>query len=236
MQGRLNVNNDRYGTAPVRYRLYYSGMAIAALLERLDSNWKERIFEAGVSLTDLAVEALEVNPGELKTALAKTMSGPEYDELVATKKQLEIDGKQDTAAMLDAVIHGPNTTLEIDYQGLGDVKVSFAFTPFGVRAVDDHRTIYTLVPIRARFGSDDFSFAQSTPTATLEDRSNHTFRFQLNENIDLEDLTKLLPSNNGIDGPIEGLDVVLGGVKLKAKKAVVEHQGDVILIQFIDPK
>ncbi len=235
-QGTMNVNNDRYGTAPVRFRLYYSGMAIAAILDRFDSNWKERIFENGVSLTDLATQALEAEPGELRAALAKIKSGPEYEELVATKRQLEVDGKRDTAAMLEAVNHGPNTTLEIDYRGLGDVAVSFAFTPFGVRAIDDNRTIYTLVPIQARFGSDDYSFAQSTPTATLEDRSSKRCRFQLNENIEVEDLAKVLSSNHGLDEPIDALDVVLGGVRVKAKRAVVEHRGDVIHIRYIDPK
>ena len=80
------------------------------------------------------------------------------------------------------------------------------------------------------------SFAQSTPTATLENRLTRRFRLQLNENIDVGELTKVLPSNQEIDGTIDGLDVVLGGVKLKAKKAIVEHQSDVILIRFIDPK
>ena len=46
-QGTLNVNNDRYGTAPVRFRLYYSGMAIAAMLDRYDSDWKDTHFREG---------------------------------------------------------------------------------------------------------------------------------------------------------------------------------------------
>jgi hypothetical protein len=183
----------------------------------------------------LATEALEAEPGELRAALAKIKSRPDYDKLVATKKQLEVDGKRDTAAMLDAISHGPNTTLEIDYRGLEDVAVNFAFTPFGVRAIDDNRTIYTLVPIQARFGSDDYSFAQSTPTATLEDRASKTFRFQLNEDIDVEDLPKVL-SDHGIDEPTDTLDIVLGGVKVKAKRAVVQHLGEVIRIRYLGSK
>ena len=131
MSGEINVNNDRYGTAPIRFRLYYSGMAIAAMLDRFDPDWKEAIFESGVSLTDLASKALEPQPDELKSALANVQSGPEYEELVAAKRQLEVDGQADTAAMVDAIRHGPNTMLEIDYSGLGDVKSGIAFTPFG---------------------------------------------------------------------------------------------------------
>jgi hypothetical protein len=235
-QGSMNINNDRYGTAPVRFRLYYSGMAIAAMLDRFDSNWKERIFANGVSLTDLATAALEAEPSELKAALATVMSGPQYEELVATKRQLEIDGNMDTATMLQAIDHGTNTTLVIDYRDLGDVAVRLAFTPFGVRAVDENRTIYTLVPIQAGFSSDDYSFAQSTPTATLEDRSRKTFRFQLNEKVDVEELNKVLSSDRSIDDPIDALDVVLGGVKVKAKRAVVEHRGDVIQIRYLASK
>ena len=35
MNGTVVVNNDAYGTAPLRMRLYYSGMAIGALLDKL---------------------------------------------------------------------------------------------------------------------------------------------------------------------------------------------------------
>jgi hypothetical protein len=234
MSGEINVNNDRYGTAPIRFRLYYSGMAIAAMLDRFDPDWKEAIFESGVSLTDLASKALEPQPGELKSALAKVQSGPEYEELVIAKRQLEVDGQADTAAMVDAIRHGPNTMLEIDYSGLDDVKSGIAFTPFGVRAVDNNRTIYTLVPIRARIGSDDFEFSHSSPTDTLEDRLNQKFQFQLAEKIDAGELTKILAaSSKGPDDSFNGLDVVLGGVTLKAKRAIIKHQGDVILVLFV---
>ena len=33
LRGEVNVNNSPYGTAPVRMRLYYSGMAIGLLLD-----------------------------------------------------------------------------------------------------------------------------------------------------------------------------------------------------------
>jgi hypothetical protein len=65
MSGKVSVNNDPYGTAPVRMRLYYSGMGIAAVLDRLMPGWQSRIFAAGASLTSLLDEALKATPEEL---------------------------------------------------------------------------------------------------------------------------------------------------------------------------
>lgn len=39
-------------------RFYYTGMAQAVLLDRLDPDWKSWLFEPGVWLEDLLVEAI----------------------------------------------------------------------------------------------------------------------------------------------------------------------------------
>lgn len=49
--GQVVVNNDPYGTGPVRFRLYYSGMALGAMLDRLSADWKQRILSPDVYLT-----------------------------------------------------------------------------------------------------------------------------------------------------------------------------------------
>jgi len=65
LSGEVAVNGDPYGTAPLRIRLYYSGMAAGVLLDRLSPGWKSRIFAPDVSLTALAEEALKPSQAEL---------------------------------------------------------------------------------------------------------------------------------------------------------------------------
>jgi hypothetical protein len=59
--------------------------------------------------------------------------------------------------------------------------------------------------------------------------------FRIQRILALSDSTPPSVANHENRSSINGLDMVLGGVKLKAKNALVEHQGDMILIQFIDP-
>ena len=44
MNGEVNVNNDPYGASPLRMRLYFSGMAIAAMLDSLNADWQTAMF------------------------------------------------------------------------------------------------------------------------------------------------------------------------------------------------
>ncbi len=61
LRGEVNVNNAPYGTAPLRMRLDYSGMAIGVTVDRPSPTWKrDPTSPAGGSLTALAREALAV--------------------------------------------------------------------------------------------------------------------------------------------------------------------------------
>ena len=68
MRGEVSVNNDPYGTAPLRMRLYFSGMAIGATLDRLSADWKTRILSPDVTLTDLVESALSPEADALRKA------------------------------------------------------------------------------------------------------------------------------------------------------------------------
>jgi len=234
MRGEVNVNNDLYGTSPVRGRLYFSGMAIAAMLDRFAPDWKGRIFKNDATLTMLAVEALKATPEELKASLEAVRKDPEWTSLTDAKTKLESDGRKDTEKMLAGILDGPNTLLEIDYSALGKPRVGLSFTAFGVRAVDDDRTIYTLVPIEANIGSSKNQFHQTIPTPTLEDRKEHKFRFQLSEAVSPEALTSKLEGKNA--GTVAAaLDVELPGVRLKAARAEVVHDGHAIRVKLLPP-
>lgn len=233
MRGEVNVNNDPYGTSPVRSRFYFSGMAIAAMLDRLGFEWKGRILQDGTTLTGLAEEAFKATTEELQTALAEAQEDPEREKLVEAKTALESAGRADTTKMLEAITAGPNTGLVVDYSAMGNPPVGLAFTPFGVRAVDDDRTIYTLVPIEATIGSARNQFKQSVPTPTLEDRKQRYFQFQLTQSLSSEELASRLGESAGAPGP---LDAELPGVRLKAQKAEVTHEGRMVRVKLLPGK
>jgi hypothetical protein len=233
LRGEVNVNNDPYGTSPVRGRLYFSGMAIAAMLDRIDPDWKETIGKEDVTLTGLAERALDPDEDELARALDEAKSGPDYDTLVVQKKRLAEEGEKDTGKMLDGILNGPNTLLVVDYSKLDTSKIGIAFTAFGVRAVDAERTIYTLVPIWAAMGSEAYTFDQSVPIPTYQDRESHQFKFQLGDSMTPAQVARLLGAEG--DGPWtqDGVSLDLPGVKVEAKRARISHDGSSIVIQFL---
>lgn len=235
MRGEVNVNNDPYGTSPVRNRLYFSGMAIAAMLDRFSPDWKSRIFEPDTTLTALAGEALAADSATLAAALGTARVSADYAELVRTKTQLAADGQRDTERMLAAITDGPHTVLTLDFSALERPVSGMSFTPFGVRAVDGDRTIYTLVPISAAMGSEAYTFEQTIPTPTLEDRQRRCFQFQLAEALSAAQLGALLRRPDGDVWTVDDLDVALPGVRLKLRRARIEHRGGEILVSCLPP-
>ncbi len=233
MRGEVNVNNDPYGTSPIRGRLYFSGMGIAMLLDRIAPGWKEQIADPGESLTTLAEKAIGATDGELEKAWKRVTAGDEYQQLVEEKTRLAEDGRRDTQKLLEGITKGPNTALVIDYAALETSKVGLSFTPFGVRALDADRTIYTLVPISAAVGSNAYGFDQSTPVPTFEDRVAHRFEFQLTEVISAEKLAELVGKNGGGPWEVDDLDLELPGVKIRAARARIALHGEKILIEFL---
>lgn len=232
MRGEVNVNNDRYGTSPVRFRLYYSGTAIALLLDRFSPNWKNDIADPSETLTSLAEKVFGATDEELEAALNKAKSGSKYEELVASKTQLAKEGAEDTKKMLGKVVDGPDL-ITIDYSALDTEKVGLSFTPFGVRAVDANRTIYSMTTISASMMKKQYGFKQVYPTAVLEDIENKQFQMQLDESIAVEKLAELLGQSG--DGPwtVDDLAIELPGVKLNATKCQIHHNGSSLLVKFL---
>ncbi len=238
LRGEINVNNDPYGTSPVRGRLYFSGMAISAVLDRFSTDWRKRIFEADTTLTGLAFEALNPLDGELKHALRAARSAPGFAQLTKDKERLAIAGKQDTQRMLDDIVKGNGTSVVFDYSGIPDRISSLAFTAFGVRAVDEERCIYTLVPIQAKVGNAGHRFAQSIPMPTLDDRASRLFQFALTKKLDTKALGALLgephvSSSRESRWILPDLNVVLDGVQIAAPRAEITHDGERIVVRCL---
>jgi len=220
MSGAALVNNDPYGTAPLRMRLYYSGMAAGVLLDRLSPTWKERILQPEPSLTSLAEEALQPTPAELEQALAAARADTGYAALVGAKSRLAEAGRARIAAMLAAIEDGPGIALVVDYSQLGSPRLGMAFTPFGITAVDDQRTIFGQAPVAVAFGEDG-QVQQTAPSPLLRDTGRQQVRFRLPSNVTRTEVAATLGATPVGCELVADLAVELPGASLTAALARV---------------
>ncbi len=232
MHGEVNVNNDPYGASPLRMRLYYSGMAVAVLLDTLSPGWHERIWEPETTLTQLATEAMNVKPGELTAALSTVTSGPGYDTLTQTKRTLEADGRRHVDGMLAGIEQSENGWVIIDYSALSDPDIGLSYTPFGVTGVDEDRTIYRLVPIRARMGYG-YSLTQTGARPMLHDRKRRLFQLPLADKLTDDRLREILSAVDAATSSSEALKLSLPGVTVSAARASVQSEGERVTITLL---
>lgn len=235
MRGEVSVNNDPYGTAPLRMRLYYSGMAIAVLLDRLSTNWKDRILQPEVSLTDLVKDAVDARPGELHSALEEARRADGYETLVIAKRRLAQEGRARIDTMLAQIEHGLGTGIIVDYGALETPQVAMTFTPFGITAVDDDRTIYAQVPIRTRF-ADGSEVAQTEPLPLLHDKKGKLIRFRLSRELSPEEVAKATGTEMLAAQEVRELKLVLPGVVVSSGKAVIQWEGRDLRIVLKSPR
>lgn len=234
MRGEVNINNDPYGVSPLRMRLYFSGMAVGVLLDRLAPDWKQRIFAREETLTRLATQALKPTQEELAAALAALQAEPGYAPLVERKTQLQQEGAKATDALVQAIQTGPHTTVVIDYAALGDLRIGMSYTPFGVLRVDDHRTIYRLVPISAHIGT--CKLRQTTDMPLLHDRAARKLSCQLQETLTPQRLEQLLGSKPDAHTPILLNKLNLPGVELDGGQAVLQLQHKTLTVRLLPGK
>jgi hypothetical protein len=235
MRGEVSVNNDPYGTAPLRMRLYYSGMAIGALLDRLSTNWKDRIVAPEVSLTDLAEGAIGADASELLRALEVTRRDGDYDSLVAAKRRLAGEGRARIDTVLARIEHGVGTGIIVDYGALETPRVALAFTPFGITVVDADRTIYTQVPIRAHF-PDGSEVAQTEPMPLLHDRKGKLIRFRLTRALSHQEVSSGAGGVAPTGQAVGELRLELPGVVVHSASATIRWEGRDLRIILRSPQ
>lgn len=230
LEGKVSVNNDPYGASPLRMRLYFSGMAIAALLDAIgDPTWHASILEPGTTLTSLARTALAAKPDELASATAAIPQLPDYDTIARAKQELHDAGQQWIATEMAAIEGGKTTSLVIDYSQIPDDQIAMSFTPFGIVAVDSDRAIFRLIPITAKMG-DSARFQQMRPSPVLQDRKSHRFTFALSERISREQLVKALNRTELSTEPVTVTKLELPGVQLQLQDATVQYQDDRVVV------
>lgn len=221
LRGEVNVNNAPFGTAPLRMRLYYSGMAIAALLDRTSPGWKERFWASDSSLTDMARTALAATPAELQRGRDEARADTAYAGLFAAKTKLATDGARDAAARLAAFGTGPGVRLVLEYGGLGSNRVGFAFTPFGITRVDSARVIFDQTPIRAVF-PDGSQLQEQYARPLLRDTLHRELHVRLAHDVSRAELVRLAGGRLPEHAPAP-LELDLPGVHLALQRATVKQ-------------
>ncbi|RYG34507.1 hypothetical protein EON81_15340 [bacterium] len=174
MDGSSGVNNDLYGASPVRFRLYYSGMAVAALLDRLGAKWHDRIFRKEATLTGLVEEVLQPSGEDL----AWNATPARQEELRTEKERLAAEGDAHVASEVAKFDSVPGE-LVIDYSALKDPKIGFGYTSFGILRVDADRNIFRLTPVLGSI--DGFGFSESSARPVMHDRKEKRIHLQLTQ-------------------------------------------------------
>ena len=228
LAGEVIVNNDPYGSGMLRFRLYDSGMAIGALLDKLEADgWRERMFEPGTTLTGLAQEVLFSTDEDQALALERARASCDYEALLADKRELEEQGFEAAHDAAARILAG-DALFTLDYSALGDASVAWSLTPFGITRVDDARTIYSQIPVGARIGNSA-SFEQKVASPALHDTARHRIQFQLADRMDAGTLEASL--SRGLDEPLEDIDLLLPGVQVRAAGGrFVVDEGGVTLV------
>jgi len=227
--GEVVVNGDPYGSGGLRFRLYYTGMAIGVLLDRLEvEGWHERILAPGTTLTGLVEEALVPDDADLEAALAQAREAGNYAACLARCQTLERGGQAAAEAALQRILAGP-ALLTLDHAGV-DAQVGFAFTPFGLTKIDPARTIYGQIPLRAELGQAA-SFQQDAISPVLHDTQARRISFQLARPLAAGELARLLGREPA--GVLEDLDLSLPGVHLEARRARLRAVGGGVEIVLV---
>jgi hypothetical protein len=232
MSGAVNVNNDPYGTAPLRMRLYYSGMAVGVMLDSLSPGWKSRIFSPDTSLTSLVEEALKPSRTDLDQALKEARGDAAYASLVENKTRLAQGGKAHAEAVLKEIEGGLGVGLIVDYSELGSPKLAMSFTPFGITVLDGERTIFTQVPVMVGFGQEG-EVAQKVPAPLLRDTRRRLVQFRLPQRATRAEVEKALGSTQTSGGTVANLALDLPGATVKAAKAQIRWRGEDLIIVLL---
>jgi hypothetical protein len=224
MRGEVAVNNDPYGAAPLRMRLYFSGMAIGALLDRLSQDWKRRILEPGTSLTSLVQEVVQASRSEMRHALEAARRDSDYQALVAAKTRLAEAGRARIDTMVEAIEQGEGTGIVVDYAALDSPRVAMGFSPFGITVVDGDRTIFSQVPINVRL-ADGSEVVQLVPRQLLHDKRRKLLRFRLVRSLTRAELDRATAPQAAAPDGAGSVALDLPEFTLRAPRAQLRWEG-----------
>jgi len=175
----VSVSDDRFGnkfgSGPLRFKLYDLGAFQALLLDEVMPTWKDKIFSDGVYLGDMLKQSMALSPGKLEQLLTRAKLEYNYDEAYQDKLQFEQEGKKKIEEKLASIVNTNQTLVKVLYAGFTE-KLGIAYTPFGVTQVSEKSAIYDMVPIKIRFKEGvELQFRQVIPV--LVDKENKMIEF-----------------------------------------------------------
>jgi len=144
------VNDDRFGnkfgSGPLRFKLYDLGACQALLLDYTMPRWKEKIFQPTTYLTDLLKQSVALKADELKRYFDQAKVEYKYDENYRSKVEFEKEGKRKIEEKVASILKTEKTLVKISYGGITKKAGVARYTPFGVTQVDKQSAIYEMVP------------------------------------------------------------------------------------------
>lgn len=163
----VSVNDNRFGnkfgTGPMRFRLYELGACQALLLDEVMPEWKKKIFQKDVYLCDLLKSSLKLSESNLEKYLNQAKAEYNYDKAYQDKLEFEQQGNKLVKEKLNSILQTDNTLITISYLNYTE-RIGIAFTPFGVTQVSKESAIYEMVPIKIRFKEGvELKFKQVIP-------------------------------------------------------------------------
>jgi hypothetical protein len=174
------VNDDRFGnkfgSGPLRFKLYDLGACEALLLDGIMPQWKESIFKPNVYLTDLLKQSLNLTNDQLKQYLDKAKAEYHYDEAYSNKVEFETEGKKIINEKIESIMKTDKTLVKISYSNLTQSARVVRYTPFGVTQISKNSAIYDMIPILVYFKKDcKIDFKQAIPVIVDQDRKQIIF-------------------------------------------------------------
>lgn len=174
------VNDDRFGnkfgSGPLRFKLYDLGACQALLLDYVTPHWKETIFQPTIYLTDLLKQSVGLKADELKRYLDQAKVEYKYDEAYRSKVEFEKEGKQKIEEKVASILKTEKTLVKISYSGVTQKARVARYTPFGVTQVGKQSTIYEMVPALVIFKKGVMlDFRQAIPVLVDQEKQQIIF-------------------------------------------------------------
>lgn len=204
-----NRFGNKYGTGPVRFRLYESGAAIAYLLDDIYPQWKNEIFKDNIYLFDLLKKAIKFTPEKEIELLEQTKREYNYEQAYGDKLEFEKQGQDYKQSKLNEILKTEKTLVTISYDGFSERAGVVRYTPFGILAIDDKTNLFDLVPIEVLF-KENVTLDMRKALPVIVDKLNKRVVFAVS----------LLPDDIMLNtnSEIENIEFMLKGAKLKMEK------------------
>ncbi len=179
-----NRFGNKFGSGPLRFKLYELGACQALLLDDLMPEWKDKIFKENVYLSDLLKQSVALSNSDVEKYLKQAKTEYNYEQAYQDKLKFAEEGNKIVQEKLNSILETPHTLVTISYQGFVE-KLRMSYTPFGVTQVSKESAIYDMVPIKILFkegvelvfkkiipvfvdkGKKEISFAIDTPATNF---------------------------------------------------------------------